>query len=280
MCQSMMGTQMRSAFPKHYLHVWKTCLSQRGNTQDQKTLSGWALIFDHLWVIFDRSAHDVCSRLADMDRWVGLWTGNQNQNQYSFIVPQTRRFVYHSSQKTEYYKKDNNNSKKITNIIKKEIEIVFGTKRGDFERNLVAVMHEEKRRRSSSRKTIITPCWTCQLLSSDLFVDVSWSSDCCSWSVHIHATSFVSVQQGYCKVFVTVLSLLSYFIPACRSAFLHNLLFLHTFAASPSSAQVLSALPFLSAPSLLYSFSYSLPSPVFLCLTPPAPPPLISLACM
>lgn len=36
----------------------------------------------------------------------------QNQNRYSFIVLQTGKFVCHSSQVIEYYKKQNNNSSK------------------------------------------------------------------------------------------------------------------------------------------------------------------------
>ena len=43
---------------------------------------------------------------------------DQNQNQYSFTVPQTGNFVCYSSWRTEYYKKDNNDSKNKQYIYK------------------------------------------------------------------------------------------------------------------------------------------------------------------
>ena len=119
------------------------------------------------------------------------------------------------------------------------------------------------------------------LLSSDFFMDVSWSSDRCSWSIlmplHLFWCNWVTAKS---------LSLLSDFISAYLSLLWHILLcsqctvLLHTCTASPSLAQVLCVLLFLSAPSLLHCFSYSLTSPVFLRLTPAAPPHLISLACV
>ena len=58
----------------------------------------------------------------------------QNQDQYYIIVPQTGKSVCHSSQRTEYYKKNNNNIqytqytyynilKKVRNIIDSYIHI-------------------------------------------------------------------------------------------------------------------------------------------------------------
>ena len=47
----------------------------------------------------------------------------QDQNQYSFIVPQTGNFVCHSSLRTEYCKKKMKNNNKITIVKNKKYNL-------------------------------------------------------------------------------------------------------------------------------------------------------------